>query len=288
MTETLARALARATQLLANAGCASPRNDAQLIAAELLGVSTTDLFLRGDDPVPAGFDALIERRATREPLQHILGKAWFGPLELTVGNGVFIPRPETEVLADWAVRKLTAVSGSFGAVGSAAPTVVDLCTGSGALAAYIAHFVRNANIYAVELSESAAKFAEANFRNSGLDVNLVRGDVTDHGILSELNGAVDLIVTNPPYVPETDDLDPEVYHDPHMAVFSGADGMELITAMMDTCGRLLKPGGLIGIEHDDTTSDKVISVCEATGLFVDVAPMEDFTGRKRFVTGVRA
>lgn len=280
MTEKLSHALVRATQMLADAGCASPRNDAQIIAAELLGVSTTELFLRGDAPAPEGFDALIARRAAREPLQHILGKAWFGPVELKVGPGVFIPRPETEVLADWATA-------SVAALGAARPTVVDLCTGSGALAAYIAHEIPGAQIHAVELSESAAEFAESNFRHNGLAVNLVRGDVTDPAILQALNGEVDLVVTNPPYVPETCDLEPEVYQDPHMAVFSGEDGMELITAMMDTCGRLLKPGGLFGVEHDDTTSAKVIAVCEASGYFVDIEAMEDFTGRKRFVTARR-
>lgn len=283
MTEKLSCALNRATQMLADAGCASPRNDAQIIAAELLGVSTTDLFLRGDDPSPQGFESFIARRAAREPLQHILGKAWFGPLELQVGPGVFIPRPETEVLADWAVTSLAAMRKK----GALAPTVVDLCTGSGALAAYIAHADSGAQVYAVELSDKAAEFAETNFRNNNLDVSLVCGDVRDDRILANLNGKVDLLVTNPPYVPESDDLEPEVYKDPHMAVFSGTDGMELIIEMMDTCGRLLKSGGLVGIEHDDTTSAEVIAACQASGYFVDINAMEDFTGRKRFVRARR-
>lgn len=275
---TIGEALDQATQRLASAGCDSPRNDAQILAAHLLGCGTMDLGLRRRDELPskmAEFASLVERRAAREPLQHILGVAWFGPLELAVGPGVFIPRPETEVLADWAVRQAQRAD---------APVVVDLCTGSGAIAAHVAHEVPSAQVYAVELSDDALVWTRKNVPST---VTVVKADVTDPALLSQLAGEVDVVVSNPPYVPETLDLSPEVYHDPHMAVFSGADGMELIPRMLPNCATLLKSGGAVGIEHDDTTSQAVMDAVQETGHFVDIAPLADFTGRHRFVTARR-
>lgn len=222
------------------------------------------------------YEALVARREHREPLQHVLGVAWFGPLELEVGPGVFIPRPETEVLAEWGVRQLR---------GMDSPLVVDLCTGSGALAAYIAHEAPNARVYAVELSDAAFSYAQRNLADSG--VTLIQGDVTDPEILAELNSSVDLLVTNPPYVPETDDLEPEVYADPHEAVFSGTDGMTLIRQMVPTVSRLLKPRGRVGIEHDDTTSSLVQAALHDAGGFTAIKPLTDLTGTPRFVTALR-
>ena len=222
------------------------------------------------------YEALVARREHREPLQHVLGVAWFGSLELEVGPGVFIPRPETEVLAEWGVRQLRGID---------SPLVVDLCTGSGALAAYIAHEAPNARVYAVELSDAAFSYAQRNLADSG--VTLIQGDVTDLEILAELNGSVDLLVTNPPYVPETDDLEPEVYADPHEAVFSGTDGMTLIRQMVPTVSRLLKPRGRVGIEHDDTTSSLVQAALHDAGGFTAIKPLTDLTGTPRFVTALR-
>lgn len=270
---TLSQALTEATAALTGAAVASPANDARLIAAHLLGVTKLQLFLRGDDPVPAGFDELIARRAAREPLQHVLGQAPFGPLELAVGPGVFIPRPETEVLADWAVRQLADID---------RPRVVDLCTGSGALAAYIAHARADAAVAGVEKHPAALEYARRNLPDR---VELVAGDATDPNILPDWQGRVELVVTNPPYVPQTLDLDPEVYHDPPEAVFAGASGMDVITAMAETVHRLLKSGGLFGVEHDDTTSFEVQEVFAAHGGFTDISVLEDLTGRGRFVTG---
>ncbi|ALC05600.1 Release factor glutamine methyltransferase [Corynebacterium deserti GIMN1.010] len=272
---TLGEALRDATTRLSSAGVASPLNDARLIAAHLLGCAPLDVALRMRDEVPEGFEVAIARRELREPLQHILGSAPMGPLDLLVGPGVFIPRPETEVLADWAVRQ---------AVGVDKPKIVDLCTGSGALAAYIGHELVDASITAVELDPGAAAWARKNFAEFAPEVNLVDGDVTNANLLPELHGQVDIVVSNPPYVPDTLDLSPEVYHDPHMAVFSGPDGMDVISQMVHLIANLLRPGGVVGVEHDDTTSDAVQHVFLEHGGFDHVEVLRDLTGRARFVT----
>lgn len=265
----LAQALHKAEAILAEVGVASPRNDAHLIAAHLMNCQPMELFLKGNSEVPENFWGWIERRKNREPLQHILGVAWFGPLELTVGQGVFIPRPETEVLADWAVRHIKSDD-----------TVVDLCTGSGALAAYIAHERPNSSVWAVELSDAAMTYARRNLPDR---VHLVQGDVTDPEILDHLSGSVDLLVSNPPYVPLSNDLEPEVYQDPSMAVFSGDSGMDTIDAMIPVIHRLLAPGGLVGIEHDDSTSEQTQQALKDHGGFSNIEPLKDLTGRSRFV-----
>ncbi len=268
----LAQALRQAEAILAQAGVASPLVDAKLIASDLLGCSTLELHFHLNEPTPTGFWEAVERRKAREPLQHILGHAPFGPLELTVGEGVFIPRPETEVLADWAVTHTPP-----------AATVVDLCTGSGALAAYIAYYC-DAEVWAVERSERAAAYARRNLPES---VHLIQGDAGDIEHLAGLEHlaqSVDVVVSNPPYVPESKDLSPEVYFDPHEAVFAGADGMALIPNLLEVAFRLLKDGGVIGVEHDDATSQAVQEAFAATG-FCDIRVLKDFTGRARFVTG---
>lgn len=285
---TYQEALRDATGRLRAAGVPSPEWDARVLAAHLIHCGHMDIPL-SHEPMP-GFDvafgALVGRREAREPLQHILGTAWFGPLDLDVGPGVFIPRPETEVLAEWGVRSL-----KESILGQESPCVVDLCTGSGALALYIAHFVPQAQVWAVELSDAALAYTQRNARNTAGDasghVHLVKGDVTDSHVLAELDGTVDLVLTNPPYVPESPFLDPEVYHDPHEAVFGGADGMETITAMIPTIARLLRPGGRVGIEHDDETSEKVQDALLSYGGFDQVDVLHDLTGTARFVTAVR-
>lgn len=290
----LREAIARATQSLIDAGVASPHVDARLIAAHLLDVPLTQLVLAevpdgadGADGVDdadgldswGGFEktyaALIARRANREPLQHIVGAAPFGVHDLKVGPGVFIPRPETEVLAEWAVSQ------------KPTGTVVDLGTGSGALAIYIAQGAKPERVIGVEKSAVARETAAANaapFPN----VEIIAGDMTDPDLLAELSGTVDLIVANPPYVPyvppETGELEPEVYHDPVDAVFSGADGMDAIRGLVPVAARLLAPGGKLGIEHDDSTAEITRSVVESSGSFEDIRNVPDLAGRARFVT----
>lgn len=263
--------IARAAQILAGAGVSAPEVDARLLAAHLLGVAPTQLLFA--EPT-ADFDEryaeLIARRAAREPLQHIVGTAPFFGIDLEVGPGVFIPRPETEVLAEWALAQ----GGS---------TVVDLGSGTGALAITIARARPEAKVYAVERSEKARGYLRSNVEKFAPQVAVVAGDMTDPDLLRELDGAVDLVVTNPPYVPETPQLQQEVYADPHEAVFSGDDGMAAINGLVPVAKRLLRDGGAIGIEHDDTTSLAVQEVLRDGG-FADRKVLHDLTGRARFVT----
>ncbi|WBT09791.1 peptide chain release factor N(5)-glutamine methyltransferase [Corynebacterium sp. SCR221107] len=274
---TVHQALLEATATLEQAGVDTPAVDARALVAHVLGIEPLEVGLRRRDVLAApDYDRLVHlvaSRRLRHPLQHLIGTAWFGPLELKVGPGVFIPRPETEVLADWAARRLRNARN---------PKVLDLCTGSGALAGYLAHELPQAQVSAVELSEQAYSYAQLNI---GQHVRLVRADAVDPALFyGEL---FDAVVSNPPYVPETPDLAPEVYFDPHEAVFSGADGMEFIRKLVPQMARLAAPGAIIGIEHDDSTSQQVHHLVAESGYFDDVAVLVDLTGRARFVTATR-
>ena len=273
---SLRSSISDAANTLREAGVASPEVDARLLAAHLLGLRPVELMFAQP---PAGFERdyaqLISRRAAREPLQHITGSAPFYGVELAVGPGVFIPRPETEVLAQWAVQVLDDAP--------SAPTVVDLGSGTGALAITIARAVPAATVYAVERSHEAREYLRRNVDELAPRVRIVAGDMTDAHLLTELDGAVDLVVTNPPYVPESPGLQSEVYADPHEAVFSGSDGMAAIRGLVPVVKRLLRDGGALGIEHDDTTSAQVQGVVAAGG-FYDIRAVEDMAGRARFVT----
>jgi release factor glutamine methyltransferase len=274
-------AIQTATATLAAAGVDSAHSDAELLAAHVAGVERGRLgFI---DP-PAGFDdryrALIAERARRIPLQHLTGTAPFGPLMLRVGPGVFIPRPETESLLEWAI-------GSLERQGvSPQPTIVDLCTGSGALAAALAHRWPSAAVIAVDDSPTALEYARHNTAAAG--IRLVEADVTAPDLLPELDGTVDLVVANPPYIPEDAELEPEVAeHDPHHALFGGRDGMAVIPAIVAHAARWLRPRGLLAVEHDDTTSAATVATVTLTNCFDDVAARTDLAGRPRFVSARR-
>lgn len=273
---SLREAIANATSTLREAGVSSPDVDARRLAAHLLGLRPVELMFA--EP-PAGFECdyaqLVARRAAREPLQHITGSAPFYGVELAVGPGVFIPRPETEVLAQWAVQMLDDAP--------SAPTVVDLGSGSGALAIAVARAVPAATVYAVERSHEAREYLRRNVEEHAPQVRIVADDMTDPHLLAELAGSVDLVVSNPPYVPESPELQVEVYADPHEAVFSGTDGMAAIRGLVPVAKRLLRDGGALGIEHDDTTSVQVQDVVAAGG-FGDIRVVKDLAGRARFVT----
>lgn len=260
-------------------GVASPLNDAKLLAAHVLGCHPMELILH-DPELPEEFDELVRRRAAREPLQHILGIAPMGHLDLHVGPGVFVPRPETELLGAWTVERLQGM-------GVDKPRVVDLCTGSGALACYVASLVQSASVTAVELDDVARKWAVRNVSQLGLNVDVVAGDVTDSDLLPELVGCVDAVVSNPPYVPEGTPVEPEVRADPHHAVFSGQTGMDVIDKMVPVMVRMLRVGGVLGIEHDDATAPLVDAVLTAQGCLSEITSHQDFAGRDRFVTAVK-
>jgi release factor glutamine methyltransferase len=271
-------ALAAAERELAAAGVPSPRVDVELLAAHVLGVPRAQLTLLGaaDESDAAEFRALTARRATRVPLQYLLGTAPMGPVDVAVGPGVFVPRLETELLLEWGLRALTGVP---------KPLVVDLCTGSGALAAAVAASRPDADVYAVELDSGALAWAR---RNLGDRAHLVPGDVTDPDLLPELHGRVDLVLANPPYVPEGTPVPPEVSdHDPHRAVFAGPDGLAVIRPLVVLAIRLLRPGGALAIEHDDTHGSTAPAVLRGHAELTDVVEHPDLAGRPRFVTGAR-
>jgi release factor glutamine methyltransferase len=279
MTTRLRCAIDSATTLLADAGINSARYDAEELAAHLTGTERGRLPLI-DSPDDTFFDryhAAIAARSRRVPLQHITGTAAFGPLTLFVGPGVFIPRPETEVMLEWATAQRL----------PGAPVIVDVCTGSGALAIALAQHWPAARVLGIDDSDAALEYARKN--SAGTQVELMLADATDPDLLSELDGHVDLLVVNPPYVPEAAELEPEVsQYDPPHAVFGGADGMTVINAIVRLAGRWLRLGGVFAVEHDDATSSQTSELVRSTGLFDEIIAHNDLTGRARFVTARRS
>lgn len=280
-------AIIEAAAELERAGVPSARVDAELLAAHLLGVERTRLGLVPlvDPSVIDEYRKLVARRAERIPLQYITGSTAMGSISLEVGPGVFVPRPETELLLAWALAHLEAS-------GLRAPVVLDLCTGTGALALAIAHARPDAVVHAVELQPQALAWARRNAgrRSEAGDtpINLVQGDVTDRALLTELEGGVDLVVSNPPYIPEGAVLDPEVAdHDPHTALFGGADGLSVIKPMINNIARWLRIGGAVGVEHDDTNGSQVAELFRARRVFDRVVEHPDLAGRPRFVVAHR-
>ena len=277
MTATRAP-LADATARLLDAGVESARVDAEVLLAHCLGVERSRLSTVDgvDEAVRRDFVALVERRAAREPLQHICGSAPFRYLDVAVGPGVFVPRPETELLVDAVLPALAAVT---------APIVVDLCAGSGALALSIAREVPGATVYAVELLADALAWLE---RNAGTEIAVVAGDLTDPTLLVQLNGRVDVVVSNPPYVSLGTDVEPEVRADPAQAVFAGADGLALMPAVIARAAALLRPGGALAVEHDATHGESVPHLLRSADAWRDVADHRDLAGTPRYATAVRA
>jgi release factor glutamine methyltransferase len=277
---SLAEAVREATAVLAAAGVPSPRVDAELLAEHLLGVGLGRLraLLLGDSPAPDGYAELVAERAQRIPLQHITGVAHFRYLELAVGPGVFIPRPETESVVQLVIDRLQ---------GMARPKVVDLGTGSGAIAGSIAHEVPGAEVHAVEYSEFAHAWAAKNLLPLG--VVLIRGDLRD--ALPEHNGSFDVVVSNPPYIPaEAIPNEPEVaLHDPPEALYGGgADGMELPPAAAASAARLLVAGGYFVMEHAEVQSAWIAAMLNRTGLWSEVTTHRDLNGKDRATSAVLA
>jgi release factor glutamine methyltransferase len=270
--------IAAATERLAQAGVASPEYDAAELLAFVAGTSRLQLGLADltDDQLKQ-YDVLVDRRAQREPLQHLTGTAAFRYRELVVGPGVFVPRPETEVLVGWMLDRLKDVE---------APLVVDLCSGSGAIAGAVATERPDSTVHAVELSAEACVWARRNLAGTG--ATLHEGDID--GCLPELDGQVDAVIANPPYIPLTawESVTAEVRdHDPALALWSGDDGLDEIKVVAATAARLLKPGGWFGCEHADVQGESAPAVFAATGQFTEVRDQLDLAGRHRFATGRR-
>lgn len=284
--EELAQVLTRATAALAQVP--SPRVDAELLAAHLLhGGSRAELqraLLMGERLTPAQvaeYEVLVARRARREPLQYITGRAPFYRLELSVGPGVFVPRPETELLVEEALKVLSARADAT----PGGSRVVDLCTGSGAIAAAIKSELPAAQVFAVELSEDAIPYARKNLEPLG--VHLVQGDALT--ALTELVGTFDAVLSNPPYIPPANvPADPEAaLHDPDMALYGGgADGMQMPAAIAARAYELLTPGGFFMMEHDDTQEEAVAELLARVG-FERCYPVRDLNGRPRHSAGYK-
>jgi release factor glutamine methyltransferase len=268
---TLPSEIAAAADRLAAAGVPSPRFDAEELAAHSLGVQRKDLARH--HAAGADFASYVQRRAAREPLQHITGRAYFRHVALAVGPGVFVPRPETELVAGAAIDAART---------SDRPVVVDLCTGSGAIALAVADEVAAASVYAVELDERAHSWAARNC--AGTRVGLRRGDMAD--AFPELDGCVDVVVSNPPYIPTNGLIrDPEVAdHDPAAALWSGADGLDAMRVVEQVAARLLRAGGLVVVEHADLQGESAPAVFSATGRWRDVQDHRDLNDRPRYVT----
>lgn len=281
MTRTPVRCLLRrSTAQLRAAGVASPEHDAAELLAHVLGSSRAQLMLVAppDEAQEQVYLALVGRRATRVPLQHLTGTAAFRYVDLAVGPGVFVPRPETELLAGWAIEAATALT---------KPVVVDLCTGSGAIARAVADEVPDATVHAVELDQGALTWAARNLAGTG--VSLVHGDLTT--ALPELDGTVDVLVCNPPYIPlqAWESVAPEARdHDPHLALFSGDDGLDAMRMVEQRAARLLRPGGVVGAEHADVQGESAPAVFATAGGWSQVRDHQDLAGRPRFVTAMLA
>jgi release factor glutamine methyltransferase len=278
--------IAIAAARLAEAGVESPRADAELIAAHLHGASRGSLHLVPDADFDPRFWDDIARREAREPLQHITGRAYFRYLELEVGPGVFVPRQETEVMTGWAIERLAAMD-------VAEPVVADLGTGSGAIALSIAQEVPRARVHAVEADPLARQWTERNIAACSVAAPHTGGRVSLHAAdfataLTDLDGTVDLVVSNPPYIPLGSWVPPEVgEYDPAAALWGGDDGMHAVRVVEATARRLLRPGGLVAVEHGAQQGTSVYWIFAEESGWRETRNHADLAGRDRFVTAAR-
>lgn len=285
--QPLRDAIAEATEQLAAAGVPSPRADAEQLAAHLIGVPRTRLALVPlvEPAMLEAYRKMVDQRAKRIPLQYITGVASIGSVDVEVGPGVFVPRPETELVFAWALSFLEAYCPH-------APVVLDLCTGSGALALAIAHARPDAVVHAVERDERALEWARRNAAHRAqagdAPVSVHAGDAGDPALLRELDGRVDVVVSNPPYLPLDAELEPEVAeHDPPQALFGGTDGLDVIRTMVGNIGRWLRVDGAVVIEHDDANGAGLASLLRDHGGFTEIIEHDDLAEKPRYVTARR-
>lgn len=301
-TLTVRELLNRAERDLAASGVPSPRHDAEALMAHALDIERPGvsrlvvLQARVDAAQGRSFHDLVARRVRREPLQHLTGRAPFRRIELRVGPGVFVPRPETELVAGEVIDALAALPH---ADGRPAPIVVDLCSGSGAIALAVADEVPQAQVHAVELSGDAVLWLRRNVEELGFGarVSVVHGDAGEAAdLLPTLVGRCDVVACNPPYVPDDAVIrDPEVIdHDPSLALFGGPDGLDVVRAVERQAALLLRPGGLLVIEHADLQGESLPAVLVAAEdqggrpTWVDVVDHVDLADRPRFTSARRS
>lgn len=289
MSKAVRPLLQQAASQLREVGVSSADQEARQLLAHAAGVELDRLPLLDDveDAHAAYFQTLINKRVRRVPLQHLTGRAHFRYLELEVGPGVFVPRPETEVMTGWAIEQLRPMVYAVARGESRhLPVVVELGTGSGAVAKSIAVELTGTRVHAVEISEEAAAYAAHNLADT--TVELYVQDMV--GALPELNDSVDLVIANPPYIPldAFESVVPEARdHDPPLALFSGDDGLDAIKIVAAEAARLLRPAGLLCIEHADVQGESAQRVLVQHGAFAGVRDHLDLAGRPRFVTAVR-
>ncbi|MQA87337.1 MAG: peptide chain release factor N(5)-glutamine methyltransferase [Streptosporangiales bacterium] len=268
--------IAWATNRLAEADVPSPRHDAEELAAYVHGVSRSALASVPDTEFDARYWVEVARRAAREPLQHITGRAYFRYVEVAVGPGVFVPRPETEVVVGWAIEALRDMD-------VADPLVVDLGAGSGAIALAIAKEVPRSRVHAVEADEEAFGWAKRNCADTAVELHLDDLLIA----LPELSRSVDLVISNPPYIPltEWEYVAPEARdYDPPRSLWAGPDGLDAIRTIERTARRLLRPGGLLAVEHSDRQGLEVPRLFPESRGWADVRNHRDLANRDRFVT----
>ncbi|HKJ12829.1 MAG TPA: peptide chain release factor N(5)-glutamine methyltransferase [Ornithinimicrobium sp.] len=279
-------AVRKATRDLQRAGVGSPRVDAEHLLALVLGAERSEVVRRRllgcelTAEESSAYADLVEQRGQRVPLQHLTGVVDFAGLRLRVGPGVFVPRPETELLVQRARQVLSDL---------ADPVVVDLCTGSGAIALAVHHHVPGAEVHAVDLSDSALAWARQNVATTGLDVQLRREAAATS--CSELLGQVDLVTCNPPYIPPgAVPVDPEVAdHDPPMALYGGgSDGLEIPLASARRAAELLRPGGVLLLEHGEAQGAALTAAVERSGSWAYVIDHADMSARPRLLEATRS
>ena len=280
----ITEALELATDKFSAAGVSSPSVDAELLGCYILETDRSELTLLAianrqfPENKLADFLVAVERREKREPLQHITGIAPFRHLELEVGPGVFTPRPETEQVVDLAIQKTKQVL---------APLIIDLCAGSGAIAISISTEVSSATVYAVELSKQAFEYLRRNYENYGLDTQTLRNEDLKTALL-ELDGTVDLVVSNPPYIPDAAvpvDLEVQL-HDPALALYGGEDGLDVIREISTRALALLRPGGQLVLEHAHTQAAAIGELLLSQG-WQEIVSSQDLTGKDRMISAKR-
>ncbi|EYR63557.1 SAM-dependent methyltransferase [Actinotalea ferrariae CF5-4] len=285
---SLRQVVAAAAAVLAEAGVPSPQHDAAALAALVLGVPRFESALVGAEPdgFRARYAEVVERRRRREPLQHIVGETGFRHLVLAVEPGVFVPRPETESVAQRAVDEAAALARA-----GRAPVVVELCCGAGGIAVSVALEVPGSRVLAVDLSPQAVALTGRNAERAGVRLErLVVADATADDVLADLDGSVDVVVANPPYIPpDAVPVDPEVRdHDPDLALYGGGeDGLEVPRGVVRTAARLLRAGGLLVMEHAEVQAAPARALAVGTGGFEAVTTGTDLTGRDRMLVARR-